>query len=120
MLAQSHLESPPRSRASTREWECCTSLRGVPQSGRVTKSIQNKFDGKLEGAHSAQKQPSKMSLDGGSSKGNYLSSEARFRCHLEPTGSSHRLGVWMEMDGFADVTSPMQFIASTDGIGNLG
>jgi len=26
----------------------------------------------------------------------------------------------MEMDGFADVTSPMQFIASTDGIGNLG
>jgi len=26
----------------------------------------------------------------------------------------------MEMDGFADVTSPMQFIASTDGIGILG
>jgi len=26
----------------------------------------------------------------------------------------------MEMDGFADVTSPMQFIASTDGIEILG
>jgi len=26
----------------------------------------------------------------------------------------------MEMDGFADVTSPMQFISSTDGIGILG
>jgi len=64
MLAQSHLESPPP-RASIKETASPDSMAACHRLSGLKSPSKPIAAGKWEGAHSSQKRPSTMGLDGG-------------------------------------------------------